>query len=137
MFALVRSAVESVYAVQLGLQAGPLMHCLDCSHELEFASRGWWCPSCKAELWLFSRLSSFHHEPLTRYLTAHALPMEYPALGRPCPGCGEAFAVVTAPKSASDDGRASWARTRVDVCIPCGWVWLDPGELSEVSAQES
>ena len=133
MIALVRHAVEEKYAEHCGLSTGSVMRCLDCGAELMLASRGWLCQGCSAELWLFSQLSKYHHERLTAYLTSHALPMEFPMKGRLCPGCHEPFAVVNAPRSEDDEGRASWARTRVDVCLLCQWVWLDPGELREVS----
>jgi hypothetical protein len=133
MFALIRHAVEEVYAERCGVEKGPSLRCLDCGAALMLASRGWSCQSCSAELWLFSQLSKFHHERLTAYLTAHALPMEFPKEGRLCPGCHEAFAVVNAPRDPDYEGRSSWARTRVDVCLLCQWVWLDPGELKEVS----
>ena len=132
MIALIRHAVEEKYAEQCDLEKGTLMRCLDCGSVLMLASRGWTCQQCSAELWLFSRLSKYHHERLTAYLTSHALPMEFPAKGRICPGCREPFAVVNAPRDPDNEGRSEWARTRVDVCLLCQWVWLDPGELQEV-----
>jgi hypothetical protein len=131
MLALIRHAVEEQYSERCGIEVGPVMHCIDCKAVLLLAARGWWCPQCSAELWLFSRLSSHHHERLTAYLTSHALPMEYPMKGRLCPGCRESFAVVNAPRNPENEGRSEWARTRVDVCLLCQWVWLDPGELEE------
>ena len=132
MLAMVRRAVTTKFIQDHVLThlVGPM--CITCPEEMLATSRGWRCDSCMSEIWSFEWMEHFSHDLLKHYLSTMALPMEFPTYGRNCPGCSERFAIVKAPTAARDGGRYVWAGTRIDVCIPCQWVWLDDGELADL-----
>jgi hypothetical protein len=102
--------------------------CLDCHENLRHDLYGLTCRSCGSHWWHLGRLerAGWHHA--VRTLREDASPANFPIKGRPCLACAVPMSVVHGPGPGSG-GVAEWKRQRVDVCVPCDNLWLDPHEL--------
>jgi hypothetical protein len=102
--------------------------CLDCHENLKHHLYGLTCPSCRSHWWHLGRLERAGWQQAVFALRESAAPINYPIKGRPCPQCAVPMCVVHGP-GPEEGGFAAWTRQRVDVCLGCDNLWLDPREL--------
>jgi hypothetical protein len=103
-------------------------HCLKCNEPLHHHIYGLECRSCGSRWWHLGRLERDGWVKQTMALRDSAAPVNDPVKGRPCLECGTRMSVVHGP-GPHDGGNAEWAHERVDVCLACDNLWLDPEEL--------
>ncbi len=106
------------------------MLCVVCHETLRDDRFGMLCRSCGSRWWHLGRLERAGHGELSHALRIAASPMECPPLGRPCPSCASRMSVVRSP--AYERAGVPGDSQRVDVCLECDVVWLDPHELDEL-----
>ena len=104
------------------------MLCVVCHDTLREDRYGMLCRGCGSRWWHLGRIERAGHASLAHALRLAASPFEAPPRGRPCPSCAAPMSVVRPP---ARDGLA-WEAQRVDVCLECDVVWLDPHELEEL-----
>lgn len=105
--------------------------CLDCHENLKHHLYGLTCHSCHSHWWHLGRLERAGWQQAVFALRESAAPINYPIKGRPCLQCAVPMCVVHGP-GPEEGGFVSWTRQRVDVCLGCDNLWLDPHELPDL-----
>ncbi len=102
--------------------------CLGCAQQLHHHIYGFVCSGCGSRWWHLGRLERDGWIAPVMALRDAAAPINDPVKGRQCIQCRTRMSVVHGP-GVADGGNLEWAHERLDVCLPCDNLWLDPEEL--------